>query len=170
MTPYIEHGPRILEIEPEDLVVRTYGLDSTVQVWQTDREDTFHHGGAPPRRTNMRIKEVQTKPDGPVFIHRLQCEGLARGADKIEANRIRLPEEGWDEGPIDLLTVKPDQFSQGELESHARTANIVVAIGGDGTVTDTLTAMGNVEVPLAVLPGGSTNVIGQESRPPMSSN
>ena len=45
---FIEHGPRILEIEPEDLVIRPYGLDSTVQVWQTDREDTFNHGGPPP--------------------------------------------------------------------------------------------------------------------------
>ncbi len=112
---YIEHGQRILEIEPEDLVIRPYGLDSAVQVWQTDREYTFHHGGAPPRRPNMRIKEVQTKPDGPVFIHRLQCDGLARSADKIEANRIRQPEEGWDEGPMDILTTRPEQFSQGAI-------------------------------------------------------
>ena len=105
---FIEHGPRILEIEPEDLVIRPYGLDSTVQVWQTDREDTFHHGGPPPRRPNMRIKEVQTKPDGPVFIHRLQCDGLARSSDKIEANRIRQPEEGWDEGPMEVLTTRPE--------------------------------------------------------------
>jgi hypothetical protein len=114
MAAYIEHGPRCLEIEPEELVIRPRGLDTTLQVWQTEREDSFHYGGPPPRRPHMRIKEVQTKADGPVFVHRIQAEGLARNVDKIESNRLRQPEEGWDEGPMEILTTQPARFGPGD--------------------------------------------------------
>jgi YegS/Rv2252/BmrU family lipid kinase len=38
----------------------------------------------------------------------------------------------------------------------------VIAVGGDGTVADALTAIGDAGAPIAILPGGSTNVIAQE--------
>jgi hypothetical protein len=113
LAPYIEHGRRNLMIEPEDLVIRARGLDSTVQVWLTDNEDTFAAGGAPKGRPHMRIKEVQTKADGPRFIHRVQAEGLAKAADKVEAMRLRQPEEGWDEGPMEILTTNPAAYAPG---------------------------------------------------------
>lgn len=115
IAPYIEHGRRNLLIEPEELVVRTRGLDTTAQVWLTDREDSFLAGGALPGRPHMRIKEVQTKADGPRYIHRVQAEGLAKAADKLEARRIRQPEEGWDEVALELLTLAPDHYAQGDL-------------------------------------------------------
>jgi diacylglycerol kinase family enzyme len=39
---------------------------------------------------------------------------------------------------------------------------VLITVGGDGTVTEALTAIGDVDVPLAIVPGGSTNVIAQE--------
>jgi hypothetical protein len=125
IAPYIEHGRRNMMIEPEELVIRPRGLDTTAQIWLTDHEDSFANGGAPPGRPHMRIKEVQTKADGPRFIHRVQAEGLAKAADKIEARRIRQPEEGWDEGPIELLTLNPNQYAQGDLVPGYETLWIV---------------------------------------------
>lgn len=125
IAPYIEHGRRNMMIESEELVIRPRGLDTTAQVWLTDDEHTFASGGPPPGRPHMRIKEVQTKADGPRYIHRVQAEGLAKAADKIEARRVRQPEEGWDEGPVELLTLNPDQYAQGDLVPGYETLWIV---------------------------------------------
>ncbi len=35
----------------------------------------------------------------------------------------------------------------------------VIAVGGDGTVADVATAIGDRDIPLAIIPGGSTNII-----------
>jgi len=35
----------------------------------------------------------------------------------------------------------------------------VIAVGGDGTVADVATALGDRDIPLAIIPGGSTNII-----------
>jgi len=52
----------------------------------------------------------------------------------------------------------------GELaREHIRQgANLVVAAGGDGTVNEILEGMVHTEVPLAVLPGGTANVLAME--------
>lgn len=60
--------------------------------------------------------------------------------------------------------------SPGEAEELARTAaataDLVVAIGGDGTVADVATGILGRGVPLGIVPAGSTNIIAQELRIP----
>ena len=67
-----------------------------------------------------------------------------------------------------IIETHPTSFGAGELESQAREVDVVVAVGGDGTVAETLTAIGNVPTPLAILPGGSTNVIAHEIGAPIN--
>jgi diacylglycerol kinase (ATP) len=50
--------------------------------------------------------------------------------------------------PIDPNSIP----SGGEIEA-------VIAVGGDGTVAEVATAIGDRDVPLAIIPGGSTNII-----------
>jgi YegS/Rv2252/BmrU family lipid kinase len=61
-----------------------------------------------------------------------------------------------------VIETKPAPLQRGELEREAREANLLITVGGDGTATEALTAIGDVDVPLAIVPGGSTNVIAQE--------
>lgn len=67
------------------------------------------------------------------------------------------PDVTWD-----IIETRPEQFHRGEIAERARSASVIVAVGGDGTVTDTLTGLGDLPTPLAIVPGGSTNVIAQE--------
>lgn len=41
-------------------------------------------------------------------------------------------------------------------------ADAVIAVGGDGTVSVVATALMGADIPLAIIPGGSTNIIAQE--------
>ena len=47
-------------------------------------------------------------------------------------------------------------------EQHGDGARLLVAIGGDGTVGDVAAAAVDHDIPLAIMPGGSTNIIAQE--------
>ncbi len=62
----------------------------------------------------------------------------------------------------EIIETRQEQFQYGELESRARMASMVVTVGGDGTVTDALTGLGELRIPIAIIAGGSTNVIAQE--------
>ena len=71
------------------------------------------------------------------------------------------------------LTGASSRRTQPRLEPESSslrraTSDVVVAVGGDGTVAETLTAIGNVPTPLAILPGGSTNVIAHEIGAPIN--
>jgi len=87
-------------------------------------------------------------------------------------NSTRLINELQSVAPIGwtwtICETRRDQFRFGELEATARQSDLAIAVGGDGTVTDVLTALGDAELPLAILPGGSTNVIAQELAVPSS--
>lgn len=61
-----------------------------------------------------------------------------------------------------IFETSPTALRFGDLEREARDASVVIAVGGDGTVTEALTAIGDAETPIAILPGGSTNVIAKE--------
>jgi diacylglycerol kinase family enzyme len=54
-----------------------------------------------------------------------------------------------------------------QLGPSLATADAVVAAGGDGTVAAVATALGDSDVPLGIVPAGSTNVIAREQRIPM---
>ena len=61
-----------------------------------------------------------------------------------------------------VIETSPTPFGFGDLETMARSADLVISVGGDGTVAEALTAIGNAGTPLAILAGGSTNVIAKE--------
>jgi diacylglycerol kinase (ATP) len=85
---------------------------------------------------------------------------------KARRNAPRLIADLKAAAPADVdwtvIETSSQPFGYGELETDARTAGVVIAVGGDGTVTEALTALGDCKTPLAILPGGSTNVIAKE--------
>jgi len=113
---YIEHGKKAyLELPGLEIAKRQRALDSIRRSIRTDSEDTFREGGTMPGFPHMRLKEVVSKQDGPGWMHELSAEGLRRGADKLEDNRILQPAEGWDEGPQTWLTTRPDAWQAGRV-------------------------------------------------------
>lgn len=54
-------------------------------------------------------------------------------------------------------------------QRHAPGARLIIAVGGDGTVAEVASAVIDQEIPLAILPGGSTNIIARELRIPVRS-
>jgi YegS/Rv2252/BmrU family lipid kinase len=81
-------------------------------------------------------------------------------AEKIKKALVFLRKKGFD--PELLMTVK-----RGDAESFAREAvsgkpYAVIAAGGDGTINEVINGMVWSDIPLAVLPLGTTNVLAKE--------
>ena len=113
---YIEHGnKKLLHLPGLEISKRQRSLDSMRRTIRTDSEDTFREGGTLPGFPHMRLKEVVSREDGPGWLHELSAEGLRRGMDKLEDNRILQPAEGWDEGPQTWLTIRPEAWQAGRV-------------------------------------------------------
>lgn len=64
-----------------------------------------------------------------------------------------------------FLTASPGD-AVGLARAAADWADLVVAIGGDGTVADVATGILGHNIPLGIIPAGSTNIVAQELRIP----
>src|SRR5689334_9635993 len=53
------------------------------------------------------------------------------------------------------------------VADRLREATAIIACGGDGTVADVISALSDSDIPVGIIPGGSTNVIARESKIPM---
>lgn len=63
----------------------------------------------------------------------------------------------WTEGPRQAQTL---------TERHLGDVQGVVAVGGDGTVSEVAAALVGTDIPLGVIPGGSTNIVAREAGVP----
>lgn len=104
----------------------------------------------------MSIPESNDPPRRIVVVaNPMARRNAARLIDELRA--ASPPNTEWD-----IIETRREQFAFGELADRVGDAQVVVTVGGDGTVTDALTGLGDLNVPIAILPGGSTNVIAQE--------
>lgn len=122
----ILYGERTFQLEGDRVTSMQRGLDRVMSYWQGGSREDFRTGGIPPGYPHMRIKNCETVEEipGHAYTHRWEAEGLLTAADKIESNRISQPEEGWDEGPMTLLTLRPEAFVQGQ--SHPLHPSLVL--------------------------------------------
>ncbi len=60
------------------------------------------------------------------------------------------------------VTTGPDDARTFAEEARKQGADLVLAYGGDGTVSDVATALAGGESPMAILPGGTGNAVAQE--------
>jgi diacylglycerol kinase family enzyme len=87
-----------------------------------------------------------------------------RGAGQLVAAIRRNAPAGIE---IEVRETKREQPVADLIADRVAGASIVVACGGDGTVADVVTALSDVDIPVGIIPGGSTNVIARENHIPL---
>lgn len=64
------------------------------------------------------------------------------------------------------FTSSPGHGEQLASEAVKKGCDLVIVCGGDGTINEAVNGMANSQVPMAVLPGGTANIIAKELRLP----
>lgn len=105
---FIEHGNPVMKLSERPVEIID-GFDSLDVTWQTRSRDDFRLGFAPPEHPHMRIVEREPVRNGPVYQHRLRCEGiLGHNPFKLLPRRENQPEEGFDEIEQPVITREPN--------------------------------------------------------------
>ena len=79
---------------------------------------------------------------------------------RLEAIRVTLRSEGLD---LDLRPTKaPGHAAELALDASREGAEIIAVCGGDGTINEAALATAGSSVPIAILPGGTANVLARE--------
>ena len=86
--------------------------------------------------------------------------GLTKKRVPIEAVIERFLANGWNVGAVQTRCAG-DGTAAAE-RAIAEGADVVVAMGGDGTVNEVVQALAETERPLGILPAGTINVLAQE--------
>lgn len=73
--------------------------------------------------------------------------------------RAMLERAAPDDVELTIFETTTDEIDAGLIPDDDVEA--VIAVGGDGTVAEVATAIGDRRVPLGIVPGGSTNIIGR---------
>ena len=82
-----------------------------------------------------------------------------RGAAELLDNlREQMPRAAR----LTVVETTTTPMTRGSLEAMADEVDLVVAVGGDGTVAETLTAIDRSRTPVGIMAGGSTNIIALE--------
>ena len=63
---------------------------------------------------------------------------------------------------LTIVETTTTPLERGALDELAGDVDLVIAVGGDGTVAETLTAIDRARTPVGILAGGSTNIIALE--------
>lgn len=104
---YIEHGNPVMKLSERPVEIID-GFDTLDVTWQTPERDAFRLGHAPPDYPHMKIVEREPQRDGPVWQHRMRCEGiLGHLPYKLLPRRENSPHEGFDEIEQPLITRQP---------------------------------------------------------------
>ncbi|MEP7354413.1 MAG: diacylglycerol kinase family protein [Acidobacteriota bacterium] len=101
----------------------------------------------------------------PVLIYNPAAGKLRRNPEGILQRTKAALARGrvGTEKPLELLpTTGPDMAGNLAREAIGRGADLVIVLGGDGTVNEVLQGMAQSSVPLGVLPGGTANCLAME--------
>ena len=108
---YQIYGEKVFRLKPDKLNRRAREIHGLQGFWQTDDEDHFTLGDAPPDYPNMRIVEIDSdlEIEDNAYEQRIMCEGIIGDASFLELDKSEAtPEEGWDEIPLTVFTRFPD--------------------------------------------------------------
>jgi YegS/Rv2252/BmrU family lipid kinase len=114
-------------------------------------------------KSRRRADEPGVRPEAGDRLLVIANPVTRRSADQlIAALRANAP-EGVD---LDIQVTTRAGEARDIALARAPGARLIVAIGGDGTVADCAAALMDSRIPLAVMPGGSTNITAREQGVP----
>ena len=90
-------------------------------------------------------------------------------ATRIDATRVvaALYRHAPPDVDLEVCFTGPDLSVAQVISSRLSEASVVIACGGDGTVSAVVTALGDRDLPVGVVPCGSTNMTARENRIPI---
>jgi diacylglycerol kinase (ATP) len=71
---------------------------------------------------------------------------------------------------VDVRYTRPDEPATRLIAPRLEDAAAVIACGGDGTVADVVSGLGPADLPVGIIPAGSTNVVARENRIPLQTD
>lgn len=99
------------------------------------------------------------------IIYNPVARGLSRRKHLLQRSTELLCRQGMEVQAI--ATRAPGSATQQARCEIDRGCDLIIAAGGDGTINEVANGMLNTGVPLAILPGGTANVLAREMRLPL---
>jgi len=95
---------------------------------------------------------------------------IANPATRADAGAVveLLEREAPDGITLDIQWTRAARQARELATQHLRDARGVIAVGGDGTVSEVADALVGTGIPLGVIPGGSTNIVAREVGVPVN--
>jgi diacylglycerol kinase (ATP) len=111
---------------------------------------------------------VQLRSSGAkraAIIYNPVARGLSRSKDSLHRSTALLSQQGIEVSLI--ATDGPGAASEQARREIDLGCDLIVAAGGDGTINEVANGMLHTGVPLAILPGGTANVLAREMHLPI---
>lgn len=105
------------------------------------------------------------RPKRAALIYNPVARGLIRRQHLFQRIIAKLVNEGIQTKLI--ATTGPGSATSQARHEIERGCNLIIAAGGDGTINEAANGMLNTDAPLAILPGGTANVLARELRLPL---
>lgn len=108
------------------------------------------------------VSDARGDPGSPSIVER--CLVVVNPVSRRGASDLldHLREHTPSSTHLTVVETTTTPLKRGALQEVAEGVDLVVAVGGDGTVAETLTAIDGARTPVGILAGGSTNIIALE--------
>ena len=115
---------------------------------------------------NVKIRNLESlHAKRAAIIYNPVARGLSRRRYLLERSAAALERQDIETRLVP--TVAPGSASAQAREQIQSGCDLILAAGGDGTINEVANGMLHSEVPLAILPGGTANVLAREIRLPI---
>ncbi len=115
---FVSYGPKFMELAGRRIVRPEDDLDRLVVSYQSDKEEAFKEGFAPPGYANMVIQRVEEEEEcrGEAYVSRLECVGLLslKSHKQLKFHKREVL-EGFDEAEATWVSNKPDSLQRGTV-------------------------------------------------------